>query len=93
MNTNGERTSPFTDINGLVADFLNNVTHRPVPHGVKTRLTEIGKAVAEGSATVDMALDIINVVPMDNPGRASDQHRRSNGARSVNRKNSYPSLP
>ena len=88
MNTNGERTSPFTDINGLVTAFLGDITHRPVPDGAKTRLTEIGKAVAEGSATVDMALDIINLFPNDNPGRAPDQHRRSKSVRSANRSNS-----
>lgn len=72
MYTDCARTSPFTDVNGLVADFLDDVAHQPIRHGGGARLTKIRKAVAEGNATVDMALDIIRLFPKSKPGRASD---------------------
>ncbi len=58
-----ERTSPFTDVNGLVGVFFHDVSERPVPRGAKTRLSEIREAVAKGNATVEMALDIISLFP------------------------------
>ena len=58
-----ERTSPFTDVNGLVGVFIDDVSERPVPRGAKTRLSEIREAVAKGKATVEMALDIIDLFP------------------------------
>ncbi len=58
-----ERTSPFTDVNGLVGVFIDDVSERPVPRGAKTRLSEIREAVAKGNATVEMALDIIDLFP------------------------------
>ena len=65
MTTSNEKTSPFKDINGLVADFLDDVADRPVPRGAKTRLDEIRQAVAQGKGTVQMALDIIEMFPND----------------------------
>lgn len=61
--TENERSSPFTDINGLVADFLHDVGDRPIPHGAELQLAEIREAVAEGSATVEMALKIVELFP------------------------------
>jgi hypothetical protein len=58
-----ERTSPFTDVNGLVGVFIDDVSERPVPRGAKTRLAQIREAVANGKATVEMALDIIALFP------------------------------
>jgi hypothetical protein len=58
-----ERTSPFTDVNGLVGMFIDDVSERPVPRGAKTRLSQIREAVASGNATVKMALDIIALFP------------------------------
>jgi hypothetical protein len=58
-----ERTSPFTDVNGLVGVFIDDVSERPVPRGAETRLSEIREAVAKGKATVEMALDIIGLFP------------------------------
>jgi hypothetical protein len=58
-----ERASPFTDVNGLVGVFFDDVSERPVPRGAKTRLSEIREAVARGNATVKMALDIIALFP------------------------------
>jgi hypothetical protein len=60
---NLERTSPFTDVNGLVGAFLDDVSERTFPRGSKTRLSEIREAVASGNATVEMALDIIALFP------------------------------
>lgn len=65
MDTNNERTSPFTDINGMVAVILEDVAERPVPRGAKTRLAEIRQAVVKGIATVEMAVDIIRLYPKD----------------------------
>ena len=56
-------TSPFANPNGIVAAFLAEVADRRVPRGAKARLEEIRKAVAEGNATVDMALDIVEMFP------------------------------
>jgi len=58
-----ERASPFTDVNGLVGVFIDDVSERPVPRGAKTRLSQIREAVASGNATVKMALDIIALFP------------------------------
>jgi hypothetical protein len=58
-----ERTSPFTDVNGLVGVFIDDVSERSVPRGAKTRLSQIREAVANGNATVEMALDIIDLFP------------------------------
>jgi hypothetical protein len=58
-----ERTSPFTDVNGLVGVFTDDVSQQPVPRGATTRLSEIREAVANGNATVEMALDIIGMFP------------------------------
>jgi hypothetical protein len=60
-----ERTSPFTDVNGLVGVFIDDVFERPVPRGAKTRLSQIRAAVASGNATVEMALEIIALFPKD----------------------------
>jgi|GEM_PF-2880320 len=58
-----ERTSPFTDVNGLVGVFIDDVSERPVPRGAKPRLSQIRAAVASGNATVEMALEIIALFP------------------------------
>ena len=58
-----ERTSPFTDVNGLVGAFLDDVSERPGPRGSETRISQIREAVASGNATVEMALDIIALFP------------------------------
>ena len=63
MYNHSERTSPFTDINGVVAALLDDVAERPVPRGSKARLAEIRLAVAEGKACINMALDIIDIFP------------------------------
>ena len=49
---------PFTDINGLVELFLEDVSDRPVPPGAEARLAEIRQAVEEGRATMEMATTI-----------------------------------
>jgi hypothetical protein len=85
MITNRERTSPFTDINGLVADFLDDVGDRPVPRGAKARLDEIRQAVTQGKGTVQMALDIIEMFPNNKTAYASDRLKQSNRARSAKR--------
>ena len=58
-----ERTSPFTDVNGLVGVFIDDVFEQPVPRGAKIRLSQIREAVASGNATVEMALEIIALFP------------------------------
>ena len=63
VDANNERTSPFIDTNGLVAALLDDVANRPVPRGAKARLAEIQHAVAASSATVDMALDLLDIFP------------------------------
>ena len=65
MKTDNEKTSPFTDTNGLVGAFLEDIADRPVPKRLKGRLAEIRQSVARGDATVDMALDIIKLFPYD----------------------------
>jgi hypothetical protein len=60
-----ERTSPAVDINFLVSLLLGGVAGRPVPLGAETRLEEICEAVAQKSATIDMAIDIIRLFPND----------------------------
>jgi hypothetical protein len=88
MNTSDEKTSPFKDTNGLVADFLDDVADRPVPRGAKTRLDEIRQAVAQGKGTVQMALDIIEMFPNDKTGYASDRPKRPNRTRSKKQRSS-----
>jgi hypothetical protein len=66
-----KRTSPFTDVNGLVGAFLDDVSERPGPRGAKTRISQIREAVASGNATVEMALDIIALFPKDSGLRPS----------------------
>jgi hypothetical protein len=63
MDANNERTSPFTGSNGLVAAFLDDVANQPVPRGAKARLAAIQQPVAASSATVDMALDLLDLFP------------------------------
>ena len=66
-DANNERTSPFIDTNGLVAALLDDVANQPVPCGAKARLAEIQQAVAASSATVDMALDLLDIFPSSTP--------------------------
>ncbi len=63
MHVNDEKTCPFKDVNGLTAIFLDDVADRPVPQGSEARLAEIRQAIDEGTATVDMALEIIDLFP------------------------------
>jgi hypothetical protein len=63
MVTPNDEPCPFVDINGLVATFLRDIAGRPVPPAVRTRLAEIRQATAEGNATMDMALEIIDMFP------------------------------
>lgn len=63
MYNGKDRSAPITDINGLVATFLEDVAKRPVPCDALARFAEIRQAVAEGSASVYMALDIMEIFP------------------------------
>jgi hypothetical protein len=60
-----KKASPFVDINGVVAAFLDDVAGRPAPRGVEARLSEIRQTVSEGTATLDMALEIIDMFARD----------------------------
>jgi hypothetical protein len=63
MVAHHEEPCPLININGLVATFLRDVAERPVPPAAQTRLAEIRRATAEGNATMDMALEIIDMFP------------------------------
>ena len=63
MVAHNEEPCPFNNINGLVATFLRDVAERPVPLAARTRVAEIRQATAEGKATMDMALEIIDIFP------------------------------
>lgn len=65
MDNHVDTTSPFTDINGLVAVALYDVAEGPVPLGAEPVLAEIRQTVSEGNATVDMALAIIDLFPYE----------------------------
>jgi hypothetical protein len=63
MVAHNEEPCPFIDINGLVATFLRDIAGRPVPPAAQVRLAEIRQATAEGNATMDMALEIVDMFP------------------------------
>ena len=65
MDTGDSTPDVFTDINGLVAAFLDDIADRPVPVDAGPVLGEIRQAVAIGSANTAMALKLIELFPND----------------------------
>ena len=65
MDTGDSTPDVFTDINGLVAAFLDDIADRPVPVDAGPVLGEIRQAVANGSANTAMALKLIELFPND----------------------------
>jgi hypothetical protein len=61
VDTNKKQPEVITDINGLVRDFLEAVSDRPVPEGAEAVLADIRRSVEEGKATTSMALKIIEL--------------------------------
>jgi hypothetical protein len=70
MDSSNSRSDVFTDINGLVAAFLDDIAGRPAPRGAEPTLAAIRRAVAAGTATTAMALAIIELFPREGQGRA-----------------------
>jgi hypothetical protein len=68
MCSSKHSVDPFTDINGLVALFLDDIAERPVPRGAESLLAEIRQAAADGTATMAMATTIVDLFPYDAPG-------------------------
>lgn len=52
-------------MNGIVARLLDDFNGRPIPRGCEMRFAEILQAVANGNATEDMALDVIDMLTDD----------------------------
>jgi hypothetical protein len=69
----------FSDINGLVLAFLDDVSGRPVPRGAESVLADIRRAAAEGNATTRMALKIIELFPLEQPARPREDRSRLAG--------------
>jgi len=65
MDTSDHPPDVFSDINGLVSAFLDDIADRPIPKGAGKVLAEIRQAVAEGTATTAMAMMIIEQFPND----------------------------
>ena len=65
MDAGAKKTEVFSDTNGLVAEFLDDIADRPVPRGAESTLAAIRHAVEAGTATTDMALKIIELFPND----------------------------
>jgi len=63
MDNHSHAISQPAYINGLVAAILDDVVQPPVRREAMTRVIEIRRAVAEGSATIDMAIDIVALFP------------------------------
>lgn len=57
----------FTDMNCLVELFLQDVSHTSAIESAEPVLAEIRRAVAEGRATSDMAMQIVDLVPNNVP--------------------------
>jgi hypothetical protein len=53
----------FSDTNGLVAAFLDDIAERPIPREAEPTIGEIRQAVAAGTATAAMAIRIIELFP------------------------------
>jgi hypothetical protein len=69
MVARNEDPCPFADINGLVATFLRDIAEHPVPPSAQARLAQIRKAAAEGKATMDMGLEIVDMFPSGKAAR------------------------
>jgi len=74
MDARNGKQDVFTDMNGVVATFLDDIADRPIPKGSEPVLSEIRQAVDAGKATSAMALTIIKLFPDDEP-RKSTQRR------------------
>ena len=62
-----EPTASFPEINSIVAGLLDRVADRSVPPGAETRIAEIRQAIAEGNASLRMAIDIVELFPDNKP--------------------------